>query len=297
MRSDVWTLGVIRLLYENDYTLKTTKEHYPHTHDFCELYFHVAGKCTYMVENGIYPTDYGTCVITRNNELHSVRIEEDCQYERFYYYIKDGALPFLGSGAHMRCFFDRDFGQNNVIVLPRELMDECLARAKETVSVYESGEPDAESVGLANFLLTMHSINRFYNQALSLSEDKRYDSLVTNALRYINQNLTSIGKVDELAEKLFVSREYLSRTFKAQVGISPKQYIIMKRIETAKIALRGGASLDAACELSGFNDYSYFIYIFRRETGMTPAKYREYMSQSICVPMTDPTARPDDTSR
>ncbi|MGN1129104.1 MAG: AraC family ligand binding domain-containing protein, partial [Candidatus Flemingiibacterium sp.] len=199
MRLEIRIFNGIHLIYEDSYNLKTTKDHYPHTHDFCELYFHVAGKCTYMVENGIYPTDYGTCVITRNNELHSVRIEEDCQYERFYYYIKDGALPFLGSGAHMRCFFDRDFGQNNVIVLPRELMDECLSRAKETVSVYESGEPDAESVGLSNFLLTMHSINRFYNQALSLSEDKRYDSLVTNALRYINQNLTSIGKVDEIA--------------------------------------------------------------------------------------------------
>lgn len=185
----------------------------------------------------------------------------------------------------MRCFYERELGQNNVIVLPRELMDECLARAKETVSVYESGEPDADSVGLSNFLLTMHSINRFYNQALSLSEDKRYDSIVSSALRYINQNLTSIGQVDEPAEKLFVSREYLSRTFKAQVGISPKQYIIRKKIETAKSALRGGASLDAACELSGFNDYSYFIYIFRRETGMTPAKYRSFCAHGpICDP-------------
>ena len=285
MQSDIRTLGGIRLRYENDYNLKTTKEHYPHTHDFCELYFHVEGKCTYMVDNGIYPTDYGTCVITRHNELHCVRIEEDCQYERFYYQISDGALPFLGSGAHMRCFYERELGQNNVIVLPRELMDECLARAKETVSVYVSGEPDADSVGLSNFLLTMHSINRFYNQALSLSADSQYDSIVSSALRYINQNLTSIGQVDELAEKLFVSREYLSRTFKAQVGISPKQYIIRKKIETAKNILRGGASLDAACELSGFNDYSYFIYIFRREAGMTPAKYRSFCAHGpICEP-------------
>lgn len=287
MRSIVWTVGGICLLYENDYYLKTTKEHYPHTHDFCELYFHVAGKCTYMVENGIYPTDYGTCVITRHNELHCVRIEEDCQYERFYYQIIDGAVPFLGSDAHMRCFFDRGFGQNNVIVLPRELMDDCVTRAKETVSVFKSGAPDAVSVGLANFLLTMHSINSFYNQALALSEDKRYDSLVTNALRYINQNLTSIVQVEEIAEKLFVSREYLSRSFKAQVGISPKQYILRKKIETAKSVLRKGASLDSACELAGFNDYSYFIYLFRRETGMTPAKYREYMSKAICAPITE----------
>lgn len=85
MRSSVYILNRIQLTYDNDYNLKTTKEHYPHTHDFCEIYFHIAGKCTYMVENGIYPTDYGTCVITRQNELHCVRIEEDCQYERFYY--------------------------------------------------------------------------------------------------------------------------------------------------------------------------------------------------------------------
>ena len=101
----------------------------------------------------------------------------------------------------------------------------------------------------------------------------QYNPIVNSALQYINQKFRTISLLNELADKLFVTQEYLSRRFSKEVSISLSRYLTMKRIEYAKQLLRKGESLDSICEKCGWNDYSYFIYSFRKETGVTPAKY------------------------
>ena len=57
-----------------------TLTHYPHTHNFCELYFFVGGNCSYMVENSVFKLRPGMVVFTRPGELHSVKIDDACKY-------------------------------------------------------------------------------------------------------------------------------------------------------------------------------------------------------------------------
>jgi hypothetical protein len=115
----------IRLEYRKDVSRKESAQHYPHTHEFCELYFYLGGECSYMVENGLYDVAAGTVIFTRPGELHSVRIDEQCTYERCYYQIHPRALDFLGADAArsaLRCFFNRPFGVGNSAVLPADVM-------------------------------------------------------------------------------------------------------------------------------------------------------------------------------
>lgn len=46
-------------------------------------------------------------------------------------------------------------------------------------------------------------------------------------------------------------------------------------MELAKVLLLSGATVTEACYGAGFGDYSHFIADFRREVGVTPAKFRE----------------------
>ena len=73
--------GKVWLTWQTDSELTGEKHHHPHVHPFCELYFFVEGKCSYMVENGIYDMPPGTVIFTRPGEIHSVRINEPCLYE------------------------------------------------------------------------------------------------------------------------------------------------------------------------------------------------------------------------
>jgi AraC-like DNA-binding protein len=80
--------------------------------------------------------------------------------------------------------------------------------------------------------------------------------------------------IPELARDLAMSQRQLERLYQAQVGISPKQYSLLLRVERARLALRRMDKQTSilAAEL-GFCDQPHFIREFRAVIGMTPYDY------------------------
>lgn len=266
----------IRLEYHKDVGRKESAQHYPHTHDFCELYFYLGGDCSYMVENGLYDVAAGTVIFTRPGELHSVRIDEQCTYERCYYQIHPHALDFLGVEAArsaLRCFYNRPLGVGNSAVLPADVMERCHGRLFHSMGLLQAHSADAISLALADLLAILNEVNTVCDNSLDAHVHVQ-NGLIDATLRYINTHLAELSSTDELASKLYVSREYLSRSFSRVMGIPLKRYITIKRVELAKVMLREGCSLNEVCEGCGWTDYSYFIRVFRQETGVTPMCYR-----------------------
>lgn len=81
----------------------------------------------------------------------------------------------------------------------------------------------------------------------------------------------------ELAEDVFfLNPTYLSHMFAEKTGISYSGYIRQVRIGKAKQLLTDGRySITEIASLSGYNDTSQFIRVFKQEMGTTPKKYRE----------------------
>jgi AraC-like DNA-binding protein len=101
-------------------------------------------------------------------------------------------------------------------------------------------------------------------------------ALVESAIAIIQAEFPFLDGLDELAERLEVSKAHLSRCFVHTVGISPGKYIIRVKIEYAKLLLQGeDASISYVAEASGFANANYFAKVFRRETGMSPSEYME----------------------
>ena len=79
----------------------------------------------------------------------------------------------------------------------------------------------------------------------------------------------------EVEKQFFLSKSYIIHLFSDEFNITPKQYILQKKIDTAKLLLR-----DARCELSEiadilhFSSVQHFSATFKRYTGMTPDTYR-----------------------
>lgn len=100
--------------------------------------------------------------------------------------------------------------------------------------------------------------------------------LVEAAVGIIQEEFPFLEGLDELAERLEVSKAHLIRTFTRQTGVSPGRYITHLRIEYAKLLLRGeDPSITYVAEASGFANANYFAKVFRRETGMSPSEYME----------------------
>jgi AraC-like DNA-binding protein len=81
--------------------------------------------------------------------------------------------------------------------------------------------------------------------------------------------------VARLARALGCSADYLSRRFHEERGITLTAWITRERMDIAKDLLadprRNVAEICWAC---GFNAPSYFIRVFRQQTGTTPRTYR-----------------------
>ena len=103
-----------------------------------------------------------------------------------------------------------------------------------------------------------------------------FSPLVEAAVGIIQEEFPFLEGLDELAQRLEVSKAHLIRTFTRQTGISPGRYITHLRVEYAKLLLRGeDASVTYVAEASGFANANYFAKVFRRETGMAPSEYLE----------------------
>ena len=78
----------------------------------------------------------------------------------------------------------------------------------------------------------------------------------------------------QLAQKLYASREHLSRAFKECTMESIHNYLTYLWMQHCRKALEEGVSVLNACTKRGFPDYSSFLKTFRRLYGITPAEYR-----------------------
>ena len=81
--------------------------------------------------------------------------------------------------------------------------------------------------------------------------------------------------IPELARELAISQRQLERLYQSQVGMPPKQYWRLLRVETARLALKqmNGQTTTALAADLGYFDQSHFIREFRAVIGMTPYAY------------------------
>ena len=96
------------------------------------------------------------------------------------------------------------------------------------------------------------------------------------AVNYIDNNISERLSVSELTCLTGISQPYLYRIFKKKLGISPKEYIIFKRIETAKYLLQTTSmSIGEISKSVGYDDAMEFSRLFRHKMGISPSEYRK----------------------
>jgi AraC family transcriptional regulator of adaptative response/methylated-DNA-[protein]-cysteine methyltransferase len=98
--------------------------------------------------------------------------------------------------------------------------------------------------------------------------------LVTRAFEILRSDEDEIPTIDDLAGRLEVSSGHLQKTFKAVLGLSPKEVTDMMRIENFKKNVKR-ADVTTSLYDSGFGS-SRSLYEKAGETlGMTPATYKK----------------------
>lgn len=108
------------------------------------------------------------------------------------------------------------------------------------------------------------------NRTLHSNTSKIYQSV-----EYIEKNyLKKDFSLTVASKKSFISEVYFRTLFKKEFGISPKKYIIEKRIKYATaLIITGYYSLQEVSDMCGYNDYKHFSVEFKKLMGISPSKY------------------------
>ena len=118
---------------------------------------------------------------------------------------------------------------------------------------------------------------RAFEQVKHDSEHNRY---VERAKEYVAEHIDESIRVVQIGEALGINENYLAGLFHKYEGITLQHYIRKEKIHRAKeLLLYSSYSCSEIAAILCFSTQSHFSSIFKREVGMTPAKYRESKTQ------------------
>ncbi|WP_053005869.1 AraC family transcriptional regulator [Kiloniella spongiae] len=93
---------------------------------------------------------------------------------------------------------------------------------------------------------------------------------------YIEEALDQGLVIEDLAAVAELSPFHFTRMFQLTMGVSPHQYVLLRRVERAKDLLGDTHNTLSAIALQcGFSSQSHLTTRFRRATGLTPSKFRQ----------------------
>lgn len=108
------------------------------------------------------------------------------------------------------------------------------------------------------------------------------DTILENAMNYINSNLHHNFRISDMAETLNISENYLYKIFIRQTGKSPTNFIKDLRIDLAKSSLANpNLSVKIIAANLGYQSVSHFSSAFKKATGKSPSAYRKSI---LCIP-------------
>lgn len=109
-----------------------------------------------------------------------------------------------------------------------------------------------------------------------VKHDSEHNCYVERAKEYVAEHIDESIRVVQIGEALGINENYLTGLFHKYEGITLQHYIRKEKVRQAKeLLLYSSYSCSEIAALLCFSTQSHFSSAFKREVGMTPAKYRE----------------------
>lgn len=255
---------------------------YLHYDEDLIIEYYRKGNTTIHIEGNLYNISEGDIVILNPDELHVSRKIEEGYTEKLVLHISDSLLYQLCGDRTV--FFEtisKKFkGIGNLIPsnMVKKLgidkkLNQCLSYAKE--NTLES-----------QVLLTCHIIEILAELSMLIGQGNNTASYPVSSNKKVNQMIDFINKhyteditLDTLAKKFHFSKYYISHLFKDYVGVSPYDYLIIRRLYICNNLIRAKHTVGEACFMVGFNNYSNFYRLYKKHLNITPQQFKEQLKQ------------------
>ena len=124
----------------------------------------------------------------------------------------------------------------------------------------------------------MHHYDGLYRRYsdMVLASQSREQTIFDRFIQLVNQHCAEQHQISYYADRMCLTERYLSTVIRQTSGVTAKEWIDRALIMRIKVELRHtDKSIARIAEDLNFANTSFFCKYFKRETCMTPGKYRE----------------------
>jgi len=169
-------------------------------------------------------------------------------------------------------------GKNNDIpffkegIINDKLMSQRLLHLHKVMTDAESFTIEKEELFIQ---VVTEFIKKHADSFISLELLTTSKPMIKNIINYINENLSQEILVSDLSEIAGISLFYFIRSFKKEMGLTPKEYVIQQRINKAIALIKQQRQLPLSdiALICGFYDQSHMNKYFKRYKGLTPTVF------------------------
>lgn len=254
---------------------KGRRQYREHHHAECEISTVISGSGTYTVNKKDYAFQTGDVFLFGGNELHCLTDISD-NFHLLNIQFKPQLL-WADSDAFsaLRIFFARNKTFENKIKnnsFTKQIREKIIDIHKE-LSMRCDGYGVISKYILYSILLTLVREYGYIDVNKEYTYLKNTVKPMRAALDYIEDNLSDVISLKDIASCASMSPTYFSAVFKKMNSIAPWEYITIKRIEKAVELLKTTnlTKLDIA-QRCGFSSSSNFYKAFKNVTGKTPTQ-------------------------
>ena len=98
-------------------------------------------------------------------------------------------------------------------------------------------------------------------------------------IKYIHENYSTDISTADIAREFNMNPSYVSQLFKKETGNTIVKYLTSLRMQKAEELLQNtDLPVSAISDACGFNDYFYFIKLFKKHTSCSPSQYRRKLA-------------------
>lgn len=242
-----------------------------------ELDISIAGNRTIRINNNEYSPITGTVIFRRPGDI----VESKGTYS-----IKGLTLDF-SNRTDTPDHYDRNlvgefqYISDNYLL---SLIPECftvsnlnnLIRIFDLIYITQLDKSKSTYCSILIDELFFSLISEIYHQNAISYDGYSECGNITKICNYIHENLKNNISIDMLAKHVNLSPNYLIRIFKKSMKTTPQEYIINERLVFSKVLLsQTDLKINYIADQCGFNDTSYFSYVFKKHFNYTAREYRE----------------------
>ena len=249
-----------------------------HHHTAFEISACMKGGGIYNVGGREYPFGPGDLFVFSTDENHCVTTVGGPVFELINIQFEPRFL--WSNGGLMQLFFNRSESFSNKFEGSHPTTQKIFSNIHLIEKEFLEEKPEHRlmvSTILIEILVAMIRDFGYVDLGKDFSGYSQIPNELEKVINYINDNLDRDLNLDELAKIATMSRTYFCTVFKKFNGISPWDYITIKRVEKAIEMLKysDATTLDIASKC-GFNSSSNFYKAFKKITGKTPGEYTKF---------------------